>query len=112
MDASFDVHIGKAAIGIVARDSDGFVLKGKTLVLEGSHIAETVIAYAFQEGVQLAVDSDWKHAIVEGDAIHIVHRLANSGLDLSTSTAILNITRQRLRSNPGFKVHYVKSVGT
>ncbi|KAK8621803.1 hypothetical protein V6N13_081236 [Hibiscus sabdariffa] len=108
IDVAFDMHMGRAAIGIVVRDRNGFVLAGRASMLEGSHTAETAEAYAFQEGVKLTLNKVWQQVVLEGDAIGIVHRLANSGLDLSTPAAILDVTQKRLRSNTEIKIYYVR----
>ncbi|KAK8690339.1 hypothetical protein V6N13_089032 [Hibiscus sabdariffa] len=91
---------GEQPFGIVARDKDGFVLTGRALVLEGRHTPETIVAYTFQEGVKLALDNGWRQVTLEGDAIGIVHRLANPGLDLSTPAAILNDKSLHMRWCP------------
>ncbi|KAE8686303.1 hypothetical protein F3Y22_tig00111069pilonHSYRG00029 [Hibiscus syriacus] len=68
-------------------------------------------AYAFSQGVRLAVKNGWNNVIIEGDAILVVNRLANRTLnktqDLSTIGLLLNEARSLLKANPSFKVHYV-----
>ncbi|KAK8487261.1 hypothetical protein V6N13_015099 [Hibiscus sabdariffa] len=107
IDVAFNIHIWVATFGIVARDMDSFVLTRKASMMEGRHTLEIVEAYAFQEGVMMALDKGWQHVVLEGDVINIVHRLANPDLKLSTPAAILKATSQRLQSDPGIKIHYV-----
>ncbi|KAK8715600.1 hypothetical protein V6N13_042930 [Hibiscus sabdariffa] len=71
-------------------------------------MVETAKAWAFKEGVTMANENKWQHMIIEGDAISIVNRLTNPGMDLSIPATILMETRQQIQRNLGYKAHYVR----
>ncbi|KAE8687139.1 hypothetical protein F3Y22_tig00111022pilonHSYRG00109 [Hibiscus syriacus] len=111
MDGAFCKDSRVAAIGVVARDSYGMVIGGLAKKIEPPFSAESSEAAAFTKGIRLASENGWNKVVIEGDAISIVHRLANQVTgkiqDFSTIGLLLNEARQMLVRFPTIKVHYV-----
>ncbi|KAK8596651.1 hypothetical protein V6N12_065134 [Hibiscus sabdariffa] len=78
--------------------------------LNGSYNAGLAEATTFHEGIQLVIDMNWTDAQVEGDAINIVNRLANSTLDMSTLGVQTEKDRQTLRNFKDIKIMYVSRI--
>ncbi|XP_039051361.1 uncharacterized protein LOC120192691 [Hibiscus syriacus] len=111
VDRAFCKDSSVAAIGVVARDAYGMVIGGFSKKIEPPFSAESSEAAAFTEGIRMAFENGWNKVVIEGDAISIVHRLANQVTgkihDLSTIRLLLNEARQMLVRFLTFKVHYV-----
>ncbi|KAL4335573.1 hypothetical protein GQ457_07G007770 [Hibiscus cannabinus] len=70
-------------------ETNGRHNQGRALTLERSHTSETAEACAFMDGVNFAIENNWQQFILEGDAINIEHKLANSGLDLTIPVVMI-----------------------
>ncbi|KAE8736154.1 hypothetical protein F3Y22_tig00000132pilonHSYRG00024 [Hibiscus syriacus] len=111
VDGAFCKDSRIAAIGVVARDSNGMVIAGLAKKINPPCSAESAEVAAFTEGIKLAFENGWNRVVIEGDAISIVNRLANKRTgkiqDLSTIGLLLKEARHMLVRVPTFKVHYV-----
>ncbi|XP_065622475.1 uncharacterized protein LOC136064535 [Quercus suber] len=67
-----------SCIGVVIRDNKGKVLAALSKVLTASFSAKASKALAMQEGVLLATETDFSHAIFESDALSIIQAINDS----------------------------------
>ncbi|KAL4272382.1 hypothetical protein GQ457_13G000160 [Hibiscus cannabinus] len=65
VDGSYSSSSQATSIGVVARDCDGFVRAGVAMKLSGPYNMTTTTAFAFREGIQLALIYDWVDALVK-----------------------------------------------
>ncbi|KAK8501219.1 hypothetical protein V6N12_000338 [Hibiscus sabdariffa] len=96
-----------AAIGIVARDHNGLMLDGCSKLIVGSQSPETTEAQAFAEGIILVVEHRWDNVVIERDAVSVVNRLKNPGVDFSVATTYLEQAKSILKERPGFEIQHV-----
>ncbi|KAE8735408.1 hypothetical protein F3Y22_tig00000340pilonHSYRG00340 [Hibiscus syriacus] len=77
VDRAFCKDARVAAIGVVARDMHGMVIRGLAKKINHSFMAESTEAEAFSQGIRFAHENGWNNVIIEGDVISIVYRLSN-----------------------------------
>ncbi|XP_039008464.1 uncharacterized protein LOC120136527 [Hibiscus syriacus] len=111
VNGAFSQESYKAVMGVVARDSNGMVHGGMAKQIDPPNTTESTKAFAFTQGIRLAIENGWNNVLIKGDAISVVNRLSNRLLnktqDVSTIRLLLNEARSLLDDSPSFKVHYV-----
>ena len=80
-----------SSIGVVIRDSRGFLIAASNKILPTPFSAEITEAMALQEGVLLASDMGISHVIVESDALSIIQAISDCDLGGEQGHIIQNI---------------------
>ena len=80
-----------SSIGVVIRDSRGFLIAASNKILPTPFSAEITEAMALQEGVLLASDMGISHVIVESDALSIIQAIFDCDLGDEQGHIIQNI---------------------
>ncbi|KAK8660401.1 hypothetical protein V6N13_051327 [Hibiscus sabdariffa] len=96
-----------AAIGVIARDQHGLMIDGCARRVEGNHTAETIEAWAFEEGIRLAHINGWESVIVEGDALGIDNRFNAASLDDSVARTYFSAEWAVARDKDGLCIQHV-----
>ncbi|MBA0783951.1 hypothetical protein Gotri_001585, partial [Gossypium trilobum] len=77
-DAVYDGNLCQSAMGIVARDSEGNVLLSFIEIYHQVALAFAAEAIACRTATQIGIDMLWSNIIIEGDALSIIKKTANS----------------------------------
>ena len=80
-----------SCIGVVIRDSRGFLIAASNKILPASFSAEITESLALQEGVLLASDLGISHVLVESDALSVIQAISSCDLGGDQGHIIQNI---------------------
>ena len=80
-----------SSIGVVIRDSRGFLIAASNKILPAPFPAKIIEAMALQEGVLLASNMGISHVIVESNALSIIQAISDCDLDGEQGHIIQNI---------------------
>ena len=69
-----------SSIGVVIRDSRGFLIAASNKILSAPFPAKIIEAMALQERVLLASDTGISHVIVESNALSIIQAISDCDL--------------------------------
>ncbi|MBA0819779.1 hypothetical protein Gohar_021597, partial [Gossypium harknessii] len=84
-DAAYDKKFNQAAVGIVARESEGKVLLSCSEIYQRVASAFAAEALACPRATQIAIDMHWEKVIIEGDFLSIIKKCKTSIPDKSKS---------------------------
>ncbi|KAA3465096.1 reverse transcriptase [Gossypium australe] len=93
-DAAFDSFLGRATVGVVARDGEGSVLLSLSLIHKKVSSAFATEALACSVAVRTGVDMRWRKIIIEGDALIVIKKCRKQMGDRSMIGAIIHDIQQ------------------
>ncbi|KAK8559320.1 hypothetical protein V6N12_042599 [Hibiscus sabdariffa] len=111
VNGAYNETTGRGAIGIIARDWNGDIQASGAKMIQSPCSPNLAEAEAFLAGVVLATAKGWKQVVLEGDAIEIVNRLANSILDFSALGTQLKPVREATKNFIFSSFLYVNRIG-
>ncbi|MBA0753747.1 hypothetical protein Gogos_020320, partial [Gossypium gossypioides] len=77
-DAAYDEKFNQAAVGIVARESEGKVLLSCSEIYQRVSLDFVVEALACRRATQIGIDIYWEKVIIEGDSLSIIKKCKTS----------------------------------
>ncbi|XP_039013081.1 uncharacterized protein LOC120142489 [Hibiscus syriacus] len=93
VDGAFINRSSEATLGLIARDHHGMVFG------DAPQMTESVEALTIVQAVRFAIENDWDHVIIKGDAIRIVNRLNYHSEDISVVDMLLNEVHEKLAAH-------------
>ena len=78
VDGAIFKETNKAGIGVVVRDSQGWVLAALTEKVDGVQDAEAIEALAIRRAIRFAIETSFNCVIIESDSLSVVEAIQDT----------------------------------